>query len=185
MSRSRRSQADTVAAFVPLPAQLPLFAGDDVEIRFHHADNLKRPDLLKIAAVDAVCHEGTGEDTWSAEEYEHKLCGTMFAFAGVARLKTGRIVGCVLWKEQLHTVQIERLFVAVPLRRQGIGRKLLDFAIAKSNQAKEYVRAFANVNNFAAAHFFSNTGMPVCEEMPGWYGDDAGYFFLRSFRTLP
>lgn len=119
-------------------------------------ERLTRPaDIDGLMALDALCFHRP----WTRAEYERELADPARCFIHVARADDGAVVAyCSFWRifDEAH---INNFAVHPAWRRQGLGRRLLEHALAEA-AAEGAPRATLEVraSNTAALALYRSAG---------------------------
>ena len=106
--------------------------GDDYSTRWMtHGDTLEVLGIESTLAVPA----------WTREDFEDVFEDDGVFGRVAVRLSDNRVVGYVVMQNHRRRVEIIRLVVAKPFRRQGVGTLLMmDIAMRLSNDRRPYLR---------------------------------------------
>lgn len=108
-------------------------------------------ELSRAALTEPMCHYVVAEQD-----------GQVIAFAGL------RLV---------PTLQLQTLAVAQSHRRQGIGRSLLNYMVARANG--QSMTLLVRPDNVAARELYSSTGFTLTGTLPDYYGTMPAHHMTR------
>jgi ribosomal-protein-alanine N-acetyltransferase len=84
---------------------------------------------------------------------------------------SGDIVGYICFWSVGDEVQILNVAVRKPMRRQGIARKLIEFAIRTGRNRRARIATLeVRESNMAARRLYESLGFRITGERPGYYG---------------
>ena len=120
-----------------------------------------------VAAVSAIEAE-TFSMPWSAEDFL-EMIEADYAYYYVAEL-AGEIAGCCGIRDICGEGEITNVAVAAVHRRMGIGRKMLEHALAEaSGRGVTACTLEVRCSNFPAIHLYESLGFQGEGVRPGFY----------------
>jgi len=129
-------------------------------------------DIPAIVKMELVCFP---EDPWPFEAFEHEIIND-YSEPLVARDPDGRIVGYMITWFMGPEAHIANIAVDPELRDRGIGRAMMDTAIAKSRGAgAEEMVLEVRTTNVAAITLYKSLGFVPVYVRKNYYrsGEDA------------
>ncbi len=121
------------------------------------------------------------EFPWSAAEFRNRLKRTNCA--GMAARRDGRIVGFVIYRFGVHTVDLENLTVSRLYRRNGVGERLVAKLIMRAAVARrKRISSFVRETNLPAQLFFRSCEFTADAVVRGYYSEttEDAYWFARD-----
>jgi [ribosomal protein S18]-alanine N-acetyltransferase len=128
---------------------------------------LEERDLDSVEAIEAASRPWASH--WPREAYFAPADSAMCAWVAE---QAGEIAGFALARCAGGEMEILNLAVAQPARRQGVGRALIQAALAEG-ASRGATRAFLEVreSNAAALAFYASLGFVAGGKRPGYYRD--------------
>jgi ribosomal-protein-alanine N-acetyltransferase len=119
--------------------------------------------------------------SWTPARVQHFICGAESSVVVVRR--AGRIAAFAIMHFGDEVAHLNLLAVAPSLRRQGLGRQLMDWLTATSIEAGVFrINLELRTRNDAARSFYERIGFEECGVVEGYYqGQEAA---LRMSRRL-
>ena len=125
---------------------------------------MKKEDVPEVMAIQSACPEIA---QWTAWDYTRAAEGDM---AGWCVEETRVVCGFLVARRAANELEILNFAVRPGKRRQGLGRALLEEALAwgrKLSADKAFLEV--RVSNLAAIRFYEHSGFGVTGRRPGYY----------------
>jgi len=123
-------------------------------------------DVREVVALESVAFA----DPWSARSFHDALLHTAVYFACARRRDDRRLVGYVVAWFAADEGEIANLAVDPDVRRQGIGKKLLDAALAEGgSRGAESIYLEVRDSNASARELYGSRGFQEVGRRPKYY----------------
>jgi ribosomal-protein-alanine N-acetyltransferase len=126
----------------------------------------RREDVEDVASIE----RGAFSDPWSVGTFRSLASNPLVHFAVAEDAITGKLFGYVVVWYVIDEAEIANLAVSPDARRQGIGARLLDYAldIARERQCR-VVFLEVRESNIAARSLYDSRGFTVAGRRPKYY----------------
>ncbi|HEX4132718.1 MAG TPA: ribosomal protein S18-alanine N-acetyltransferase [Pirellulales bacterium] len=139
-----------------------------------------RRDMTEAMEIE----EASFEFPWSEEEFVR--CLRQRNCIGMVAELDGRVVGFMIYELHKTRLHVLNFCVAPELRRQGIGRRMVQKLVGKlSSQRRTRIMLEVRETNLAAQLFFRSLSFRAVNVLHDFYDDTTEDAYLMQYRHRP